>query len=212
MSVRFPSWPSIQEYFWDQPSGEESGKMYPTLDQTWEMGLDISGQVLSRQIPTEEFSEQRNLLNFWLADKLEDEKLSISPREGGALGDLIWKKGKCWSELKCEGVVNWGTRRKVTFLSRYFGKKSKRLLNTGVKEEETGGEEETGEADKMELPMTRRSRKRKRHNFNRTFKPKREKKQQSSGHTGRILKDSKDRWSAERYISLHKLPISCYTI
>lgn len=172
--------------------------MYPALDEKWEMGLNFAGQVLSRQIPNEEFYEQRNSSSFWSVQQEETEKISSSSKSG--LRDLISKKGKCWSELKQEGLVKWGMRRKVRFISRYFEDDSEHLL-TDVKEEEKGDEEETEEAVKLEYPATRRSRKRKRHTFNRAPKVKREKQQQNSGYTGRILKNSKDRWSAERYLT-----------
>ena len=197
VSVRFPSRLSIREHFRDKASGELNGKRYPALDEKWEMGLNIAGQLLFRQIPTEEFYEQRNLPSFWSVQQEETEKISFSSSESG-LGDLISKKGKCWSELKHEGLVRWGMRRKVRFINRYFQDDSEHLL-TDVKEEEKGDEEETEEDVKLEFPETRtKSRKRKRYTFSRAAKVKREKQQQSNGFTRRILKNSKDRWSAER--------------
>lgn len=95
------------------------------------MGLEAAIKVLCRSISTEEFSQKRNLWNFWVSPSVENIQSNDNPvpvDTNAAVPSLVLKQGVCWSELKSTGLTQWGARRQVRFLGRHEGIKVGPLL------------------------------------------------------------------------------------
>ena len=85
-------------------------EMYPALDEKFVMGTVLAAKVLLRQIPSQEFAENKHLEGFWLVNAAA---VNVSEE------DNSYRNGNCLTELKGMGMVRWGTRRQVKFLERH---------------------------------------------------------------------------------------------
>ncbi|KAA8539778.1 hypothetical protein F0562_026470 [Nyssa sinensis] len=187
--------------------------MYPALDEKFVMGPKLAGKVLFREVPSQEFSEKKDLEEFWLVNSA-----SIC-----GFGDVFSNKGTCLSELNSNGMVRWGVRRQVRFIGKHrenHPQSSPSFVEGEEKAKEDGGDEEEDreedgeeerdddeEAVTEEVSETKKNSKRKRNNSRlaeKTKKARCEKQRQSKNKTKNnckqiVLRNPKDRWSAERY-------------
>ncbi|XP_057950914.1 protein DYAD [Malania oleifera] len=208
VTVKFPSMTSVCRFFQGGTSEESKDQEYPALDDSFVMGVKLAGKVLHRQIPSEEFHEQRRSKGFWLVSPhATGGDTFSSPPSLSAFGDGSSKSGSCLSELKCTGMTQWGVRRQVNFIDRH-GANTLRDSSEHVKEEKNANEE--GEEDDTLTGEphegSKKSRKRKRDGSSRlqhvrTMGTDQKQKQICvySKNKQKVLKSSKDRWSAERY-------------
>ncbi|CAK9139926.1 unnamed protein product [Ilex paraguariensis] len=214
VSVRFPSVQSLHLYFCNRVK-----EMYPELDKKFVMGTKLAGKVLLRQVPTQEFHEKKHFEGFWLVNYA-----SVI----GGFGDEISNKGICLSEVTGNGMVRWGVRRQVKFLGKHTENSNPQSSSSYVNgeekakhevDEEEVDEEEEEEEEKEgvdegvteEAVETEKNLKRKRYTFRsrsvqKAKKVKREKIMQSYKNKTKlksrckqlVLRNPKDRWSAER--------------
>lgn len=210
VSVRFPSFQSLQSYF-------KNGirEMYPELDEKFVMGTKLAEKMLNRKVPSQEFAEKKHSQEFWVV---------ISTSSFRGLGDVVSKKaGNLFSELKGNGMVGWGVRRQVKFIgwhsesnpqsSSSFLREGDEEMDEGDEEEEEKIKEEEDEEDKESLTEeTKLTAQRKRRYSSRLVriakKAKRETqrnvntktKAKAKNHCKQIfaLKNPQDRWSKER--------------
>ncbi|XP_071937624.1 protein DYAD-like [Coffea arabica] len=105
VAMRFPSMESLKTYF-----SNSIREMYPALDEKFVMGTVLAAKVLLRQIPSQEFAENKHLEGFWLVNAAA---VNVSEE------DNSYRNGNCLTELKGMGMVRWGTRRQVKFLERH---------------------------------------------------------------------------------------------
>lgn len=217
VSVRFPSFQSLQSYF-------KNGirEMYPELDEKFVMGTKLAEKMLNRKVPSQEFAEKKHSQEFWVV---------ISTSSFRGLGDVVSKKaGNLFSELKGNGMVGWGVRRQVKFIGRHsesnllssssFLREGDEEMDEGDEEEEEKikeEEEEEDEEDKESLTEeTKLTAQRKRRYSSRLVriakkakretqrnvntKTKAKAKAKAKNHCKQIfaLKNPQDRWSKER--------------
>ncbi|KAJ8772335.1 hypothetical protein K2173_027512 [Erythroxylum novogranatense] len=107
VSLRYPSLHSLTAFFDESNYGGKSDvnfKKLPALDERYIIGSEVAAEALYRRIPPHELTEKRNSWRFW----------SSSPRSV-----VVSKEGSLWSELKGKGMVKWGKRRHVKFLTHH---------------------------------------------------------------------------------------------
>ena len=109
--MRYPSTHSLRTYFTNPSFGKPEGKKIPALDEKYVMPLDFAVKALHRRVPTQEFVEKRNSWAFWAST---EEKIIHNCENSVAA--INCKQGRCWSQLKFTGMVQWGKRRHVRFL------------------------------------------------------------------------------------------------
>lgn len=220
VSVRFPSFQSLQSYF-------KNGirEMYPELDEKFVMGTKLAEKMLNRKVPSQEFAEKKHSQEFWVV---------ISTSSFHGLGDVVSKKaGNLFSELKGNGMVGWGVRRQVKFIGRHresnpqssssFVREGDEEMDEGdeeeeekIKEEEEEDEEEDEEDEESLTEETKLTAERKRRYSSRLVqiakkekretqrnvntKTKAKAKAKAKNHCKQIfaLKNPQDRWSKER--------------
>lgn len=126
ISLRFPSIYSLRNHFNNSSSNRtrEGAKKLPPLDEKYVMNSDVATQLLLRQVSASEFSEKKDSWSFWAVSSNCSPTISITtssptPPPPPGINTLLTTKGLCWSELKCDGMLRWGKRRRVRFLSRY---------------------------------------------------------------------------------------------
>ncbi|XP_058103349.1 protein DYAD-like [Magnolia sinica] len=175
VTVIFPSILSLRKCFCSEADKGQSpnaaGEAHPALDEQFVMGMNVAGKVLRRYIPPSEFARQKHMESFW----------EVSPKaEAGVKTEARTSPEKkaflevCRSELKCDGLVSWGVRRKV----RYIGQHREMPPFSGfiTKEEDADRADGKRVAKRPRGGPSSNDRSRK--------EPRR---------------DSKDRWSKERY-------------
>lgn len=137
VSLRFPSIYSLRKHF---SSGDQTDKKkMPALDEKYVLGSEIAGELLMRRIAAEELAERKSSWGFWAYERASSPAPVIS---GSSTG--IARKGSCWSELKCNGMVRWGRRRQVRFLSRHAENHDNlKLLSQSVEHGQTAKEKPT---------------------------------------------------------------------
>ena len=112
--MRYPSIHSLRTHFTNPNFGKPETKKIPALDEKYVMAVDFAVKALCRRVPTQEFVERRNSWAFWAST---DEK-TIHNCEN-PVAAITCKQGRCWSQLKFKGMVQWGQRRHVRFLGRH---------------------------------------------------------------------------------------------
>ncbi|XP_059669338.1 protein DYAD-like [Cornus florida] len=225
VSVRYPSVESLQYYF---ANGIRERSMCPKLDDKFVMGTKLAGKALFRQVPPEEFAQNKHLKGFWLVNSASNSSKSED--------NVLSNKGTCFAALKCNGMVRWGVRRRVAFIGKHRENQSQSAYSFVEEEEEKAKEEEVEEEeereddddeeeeekgkeeeaeedeeieddDEEEEEETKKNRKRKRRRSSLVQMPKklikRENRRQSKSKINYcrqiVLSDPKHRWSAERY-------------
>ncbi|KAG8390239.1 hypothetical protein BUALT_Bualt01G0063100 [Buddleja alternifolia] len=108
VAVRFPSMESLRAFF-----SYSTRETHPALDEKFVMGSALAAKVLTRLVPTEVFSKQKNFENFWLIipstlDSFKD-NANVTHENETYLSD----------QLKGNGMVRWGIRRQVKYLGRH---------------------------------------------------------------------------------------------
>ncbi|KAL4334789.1 hypothetical protein GQ457_07G012890 [Hibiscus cannabinus] len=154
VSLRYPSTYSLRAHFSQLNRRKADTKMLPTLDEQYAMASEIAGDVLYRRIPPHELAVQRNHRSFWV--------LEVSPKEQeigknpsptiNSYVSMVLKKGLCWSELISGGMVRWGRRRQVRFLSPHEEERRLRSVH-GEEEEKENEEEEDDKEGKEEIEI-----------------------------------------------------------
>ncbi|KAK8586628.1 hypothetical protein V6N13_010216 [Hibiscus sabdariffa] len=210
VSLRYPTTYSLRAHFSQLNRRKVDTKMLPTLDEQYAMASEIAGDVLYRRIPPHELAVQRNHPSFWV--------LEVSPKEQEigkkSPSSATIKKGLCWSELISGGMVRWGRRRQVRFLSPH--EEERQLRSVQGEEEEKENEEEDYEERKEEreimgsddeiMEADKNSSKRKLHEASlRAHTAKKLKPENDRQITlykpskRRQVKNSIERWSVQRY-------------
>ncbi|PIA50279.1 hypothetical protein AQUCO_01300785v1 [Aquilegia coerulea] len=201
IAVRFPSMLALRVYFSGGNTQAELAnfpeKKYPDLDEQFVMGTKLAKEILFRLISPVEFQEQGRLQNFWLVlSKISELSTLIMEDENDK--DETSAQG-----LNCEGLLNWGVRRRVSFMARHYsGSKTPRVASSSslVKEEEDGIQKEVTTVDETKRVLRKRKRKCvKQSKKSKVAKRTEEKKKPSSKTKRQKLKLSYDRWSRERY-------------
>lgn len=85
-------------------------EMYPALDEKFMMGTALAAKVLLRQVPSQQFAENKHLEGFWLVNAAAIDVYGT---------DNSYRKDNCLTELNGNGMVRWGIRRRVKFLERH---------------------------------------------------------------------------------------------
>lgn len=85
-------------------------EMYPALDEKFMMGTALAAKVLLRQVPSQQFAEIKHLEGFWLVNTAAIDVYGT---------DSSYRKDNCLTELKGNGMVRWGIRKRVKFLERH---------------------------------------------------------------------------------------------
>ncbi|KAK8586570.1 hypothetical protein V6N13_010159 [Hibiscus sabdariffa] len=211
VSLRYPTTYSLRAHFSQLNRRKVDTKMLPTLDEQYAMASEIAGDVLYRRIPPHELAVQRNHWSFWV--------LEVSPKEqeigkNPSPSSTTFKKGLCWSELISGGMVRWGRRRQVRFLSPH--EEERHLRSVQGEEEEKENEEEDDEEEKEEreimgsddeiMEADKNSSKRKLHGANLRAQTAKKLKHENDRQITlykpskrRKVKNSIERWSAQRY-------------
>lgn len=105
VAVRYPSMDSLKTYF-----NNSIREMYPALDEKFMMGTALAAKVLLRQVPSQQFAENKHLEGFWLVNAAAIDVYGT---------DNSYRKDNCLTELNGNGMVRWGIRRRVKFLERH---------------------------------------------------------------------------------------------
>ncbi|XP_065860211.1 protein DYAD-like [Euphorbia lathyris] len=213
VSLRFPSIYSLKDYI----SETNSTTKLPLLDEKYTVGSEIAAEALYRRISDQEITQKKNLWHFWVVPSISAQRLSTSSVSISRSGSNVVSKNGCLSELENTGTVKWGQRRHVRYLARH---KCKSVISCNVKagkeeieeeegeeEEEEDEEEENAVEEEIDDPETRKNSKRKQLQrsckvIQKKKRPKRENKNHIVVYKNKkkkVLKNSIDRWSAERY-------------
>ncbi|GAA0145929.1 hypothetical protein LIER_06001 [Lithospermum erythrorhizon] len=107
VEIKYPSMGSLAKYF----SNNNGLNIYPELDEKFMMGIGLAARVLLSKVPFQEIAKKKQLHEFWHI-------FNDASKKGGGLSD----------ELKNNGMLTWGTRRKV----RYLGKHSETTTTTNT--------------------------------------------------------------------------------
>ncbi|KAI3735141.1 hypothetical protein L6452_14629 [Arctium lappa] len=126
VAIRYPSILSLRTYFSNGIS-----EMYPALDEKFVMGIKLASKVLLRQVPSQEFAENKHLEDFWL----------VNPTSQVMKNDIGLAR-----ELKNSEMVRWGVRRQVVFIGRH-----KEISKTQSSSSFVQGEEEEEMKDQQEI-------------------------------------------------------------
>ncbi|CAN0902326.1 Protein DYAD [Linum grandiflorum] len=209
VSLRYPSIYSVRDYFSDGGRGCSVAevKNIPALVEKCMIGSEVAAEALYRRISPAEVAEKKRRWYFWMVPSIDPPKsLSIVKSSKRNRGSSLL------SELKTSRIANWGLRRKVRFLSRRAEEEKQEEANYDLTEEEEVKEDaveeneeqedgEEGEEDEEEENQTR-----KRNASSSTIQLRKRPKQERMNQIvvyrqkkKKVLKNSIDRWSAERY-------------
>ncbi|XP_065860198.1 protein DYAD-like [Euphorbia lathyris] len=215
VSLRFSSIYSLKDYI----SETNSTTKLPLLDEKYTIGSEIAAEALYRRISDQEITQKKNLWHFWVVPSVSAQRLSTSSVSISRSRSNIAPKKGCLSELEDTGAIKWGQRRHVRYLARH---KCKSVISCNVtaagkeeiddeeeerEEEEDDEEEENAVEEEIDDPETRKNSKRKQLQrsckaIQKNKRPKRENKNDVVVYKHKkkkVLKNSIDRWSAERY-------------
>ncbi|XP_038993385.1 protein DYAD-like [Hibiscus syriacus] len=194
VSLRYPSTYSLRAHFSQRNRRKGDTKMLPTLDEQYAMVSEIAGDILYRRIPPHELAVQRNQWSFWVLEvspKEQEIGKNPSPTIITSYVNKVLKKGLCWSELISVGMVRWGRRRLVRFLSTY--EEETRSRNEEEEEEVIMGADRMSSKRKLHGASLRaQTAKKLKHGNDQQitlYKPSK----------GREVKNSIERWSVHRY-------------
>ncbi|KAL4325955.1 hypothetical protein GQ457_11G030970 [Hibiscus cannabinus] len=198
VSLRYPTTYSLRAHFSQLNRRKVDTKMLPTLDEQYAMASEIAGDVLYRRIPPHELAVQRNHWSFWVLEvSPKEQEISKSP------SSATIKKGLCWSELISGGMVRWGRRRQLRFLSPHEEEEKE---NKEEDDEEGKEEREIMGSDDEIMEADRNCSKRKLHGASlRAHTAKKLKPENDRQITlykpskRRQVKNSIERWSVQRY-------------
>ncbi|XP_039045338.1 protein DYAD-like [Hibiscus syriacus] len=209
VSLRYPSRYSLRAHFSQRNRTKGDTKMLPTLDEQYAMVSEIAGDVLYRRIPPHELSVQRNQWRFWVMEvspKEQEIGKNPSPTIITSYVNMVLKQGLCWSELLSGGMVRWGRRRLVRFLSPHVQETWTGSVQGQEEEKENEEEDEEEEEEEIIMGADRKSSKRTLHGASlrahMAKKLKHENDQQIMLYKpskGREVKNSIERWSVHRY-------------
>lgn len=123
VSLRFPSIHSLRDHFSERNRRKTEKNMLPAMDEKHVMGLELAGEVLYRRVPPHQISVRRKEWSFWVMMPSDDKEKIPSTASINKLCSVVSKKGLCWSQLSSTGMVKWGNRRQVRYLSRHLKEK-----------------------------------------------------------------------------------------
>lgn len=201
VSVRFPSLHSLQTHLNEESYENPDGglrKQLPALDEKYSMSPAIASEVLYRRLPHQKVSEQSKTWSFWaVRRRFANPKSPSSPGLGGG---VMSPSPCCLSEIKLSGMVQWGNRKLVRFLTRHESPSSSGTDEEGKPEiEETEIDEEEDDKAQEESPYKFRKRKKPQK------KPKTAKRPKQNNqivvhkqNKKKLVEASIDRWSARR--------------
>ncbi|PRQ49281.1 hypothetical protein RchiOBHm_Chr2g0120161 [Rosa chinensis] len=197
VTVRFPSIHSLQAFL--SENGNVKNQL-PALDEKYSLDPQTASEVLYRRVPPEEISDRSKVWSFWavITRRRLENLIRVSP---------VKKAPR--SEISLSGLVPWGTRKRVRFLSPNRSPTTPIPSSSEEKEIEGGGdetsekeEEEEGEPNVVAV-KNRRSERRKQPIRTQKKKPKRQEQSKRivvhNGSEKRMVKASVARWSAGRY-------------
>lgn len=111
VSVRFPSIHSLQAFLGEleMSYGNVGGQKneLPALDEKYLLDPETASEVLYRRVQPEEISDRRKVWSFWaVITRRRFENLVRNP-----------SGRSCLSEVNLSGLVQWGRRKQVRYLS-----------------------------------------------------------------------------------------------
>ncbi|KAJ6703799.1 PROTEIN DYAD [Salix viminalis] len=201
----------------------------PAFDEKYIIGSEVAAEALYRRISSQEIADKSNSWSFWMVKhpSVSPRKVSYPPTSTNVNNIVGARKVSLMSDLNETGMVKWGQRRQARFLAKHV--EDKREIVTASKdlikdEEERDGdasdddteEEEEGE-EEVDVKLTvnnsgeakRKLRKRKCQGGSGSSNLSPKKKRCKVGKKNQIvvyrqkknklIKNSIDRWSAERY-------------
>nr|XP_011466774.1 PREDICTED: protein DYAD-like [Fragaria vesca subsp. vesca] len=198
VSVSFPSIDSLQAFL--SENGGSVKNQLPALDEKYFLEPEAASEVLYRRVPPEEISERRKVWSFWAV---------VTRRRFESIVRNPVKKETRPPEISLNGLVQWGTRKRVRFLSPTRSPSPVPVSDEETEVEEGGGlDEETSEEEEKEaeaevvVVKNRRSERRKQP-IKSQKKPKREEQSKQtvvhSKSERRMVRASVARWSTGRY-------------
>ncbi|XP_038697181.1 protein DYAD [Tripterygium wilfordii] len=147
VSIRYPSISSLREHISEGNGTKPHGKKIPMLDEKFVIGAELASELLYRRVPPLEIAERSNFWDFWAVPPLEEtEKISSISFNAWPSNEEL-SLGSCWSELKSMGMVNWGKRRQVRFLSRHVEGKHEQSTFEAAQDKREGKEKSYEEDD-----------------------------------------------------------------
>ncbi|XP_050386172.1 protein DYAD-like [Argentina anserina] len=183
VSVRFPSIDSLQAFL--SENGRVVKNQLPAMDEKHYLEPEAAAEVLYRRVTAEEVAERRKVWSFW-AVVTRCQSLVRSPVK------------KARPEISFSGLVQWGTRKRVRFVS------PTPVQVPASSEEKSENEEEVEEEEDEEEEKDRRS-ERRTQPVKAQKKPKRPRREEQSkqivvcNSEKRMVKANVTRWSAGRY-------------
>ncbi|PKI39238.1 hypothetical protein CRG98_040367 [Punica granatum] len=120
VSLRFPSIYSLRMHFNNSNTNRtrEGTKKLPPLDEKYVISSDVAAQLLLKRVSATELTEKKDSWSFWTMTSSSCSSPTVSTSTATSpppppLAPGLAKKGTCWSQLKCSGMVRWGKRRQV---------------------------------------------------------------------------------------------------
>ncbi|KAJ6705805.1 PROTEIN DYAD [Salix purpurea] len=198
----------------------------PAFDEKYIIGSEVAAEALYRRISSQEIADKSNSWSFWMVKhpSVSPRKVSYPPNVNNIVGA---RKVSLMSDLNETGMVKWGQRRQARFLAKHVEDKleivtvSKDLIKDeeekdgDASDDDTEEEEEGEEEVDVKLAVNksgeakRKLRKRKCQggSGSSNLSPKKKrckigKKKQIVVYRqkkNKLIKNSIDRWSAERY-------------
>ncbi|CAK7355903.1 unnamed protein product [Dovyalis caffra] len=223
VSLRFPSIYSLRSYFneSEHTNDKDSKKKLPSFDEKYIVGSEDAAEALYRRISAQEIADKSSSWSFWvLTNPLASPRKVSDPPRTSTHVNVGARKLSLISELKGTGMVNWGQRRQVRFLAKHVEDKGEIAavsngLIKGEEEIDSDGGDDTGEEEEevkvvvdKSSEAKRKLRKRKcqggsgKKSSPKKKRPKCEKKNQMVVYKqkkNKVIKNSINRWSAERY-------------
>ncbi|XP_073119781.1 protein DYAD-like [Henckelia pumila] len=224
VEVRFPSMESLKAFF-----SYSRRETHPALDEKFVMGLALSEKVLSRLVSAEKFAEKRCAENFWLISSsvglFRDKQDGYCLSELKGNGMVKWgirRQVKYLGRHKGDGDDddNGGKidaqNSSSSFVNIGFEEKGMKLSGGCADKRESSGEEEGNEESDTDVikveeiryssrNISKKKRKNeiiKTKNRKQVEQKKNQVKRNKNGirfKEARVLRNPKDRWSAERY-------------
>ncbi|OWM79438.1 hypothetical protein CDL15_Pgr022850 [Punica granatum] len=150
VSLRFPSIYSLRMHFNNSNTNRtrEGTKKLPPFDEKYVISSDVAAQLLLKRVSATELTEKKDSWSFWTMTSSSCSSPTVSTSTATSpppppLAPGLAKKGTCWSQLKCSGMVRWGKRRQVRFLSL----QDKTSYSLNLQSQSGGGGDEEKEKD-----------------------------------------------------------------
>ncbi|KAJ6388914.1 hypothetical protein OIU77_027292 [Salix suchowensis] len=197
----------------------------PAFDEKYIIGSEVAAEALYRRISSQEIADKSNSWSFWMVKhpSVSPRKVSYPPTSTNVNNIVGARKVSLMSDLNETGMVKWGQRRQARFLAKHVEDKreivtaSKDLIKDEEEKDGDASDDDTEEEEEVDVKLAvnksgeakRKLRKRKCQGGSGSSNLSPKKKRCKIGKKNQIvvyrqkknklIKNSIDRWSAERY-------------